>query len=550
MIFSKKNKVPSWIAQCSVPAIKNRFFHIDLKGPKIPFEVFSSLLEQLARWGINGVVVEYEHRIPFLPLPQQFPSHERYTESQIKFLNQKAKSLGIEWIPLVQTFGHVEYLSRLKGTENLFEDEQYPAQLCPSRKEVKKYIEQVIDYICYLHPDSKYIHIGQDETRQLGSCNTCRKKVKTPADRIDLYLEHAKFVWEHVLRHGKTPMLWADMIIGSGRVDILNRIDKRIILVPWDYISTGKSSKFVIYKGFRPAKAQFRNKFVDPEPVMRFANPGEFFEDLDRKDTMKIGVDSNTGYPLSYAQLRVLVNANRDLWSACGLYMSADMQFHANYIRGVLNPAGMCDFLISRKGEGIIATLWARGHSFAPVNAPWTTVLYNLVQFARISYSGKTSPEDFRKSSEEIACELDMPAMYDNFWTLDDICWIISSPSAQDRITTIKNVLALLERKKVSGCFGEGLKMSLEAEYLQSRIRSVIDECRYWYSTRDEMPVPLKNSMKTKLSETQREIKKFKGPMKNYYLKWVGDRKSFSLWWENLFNLDLQIAREAIKKFR
>lgn len=149
-VIQSKNKPPSWITRCQQPAIKNRFFHIDLKGPKIPLNVFLSLLEQVARWGINGVIVEYEHRLPYLPLPKQFPVYERYKESEIKILLEKAASLGIEWIPLVQTFGHVEYLSKVKGTENLFENPDYPSQLCPSKKIVRQYIQDLIIYAGFI----------------------------------------------------------------------------------------------------------------------------------------------------------------------------------------------------------------------------------------------------------------------------------------------------------------------------------------------------------------------------------------------------------------
>ncbi|MCM8828874.1 MAG: family 20 glycosylhydrolase [Candidatus Omnitrophica bacterium] len=550
MIFSEKNKLPLWRREISIPAIKNRFFHIDLKGPKIPFNVFSSLLQQIARWGINGVVVEYEHRIPYLVLSEQFPRHQRYTESQIKFLLEEAKSLGIEWVPLVQTFGHVEYLSRLKTTENLFENPKYPSQLCPSNSYVRKYIEELIDYVCYLHPESKYIHIGQDETRQLGLCDVCSKRMKKIGGKIELYLEHFMFVCDQVFKRGRIPVAWADMLIGNGRFDLIRKIDKRVVLIPWDYSSIGKTSKFVIYKGFRPSKKQFYNRYTDPEPILDFPDSGKFFEDLGSKEIKNIVMDEESGYPVSFAQVRLLAKTKRPLWAASGLYMSADMQLHANFVRGVLNPLGMCDILISLGGEGVLGTLWARGHSFAPVNAPWTTVLYNLVQFARVSYSGETKPEHFRKNAREIARELDMPEIYAGCWTFDDICWIISSASSRGKTTTIANVIDILEKENVSGCFGEGLALCLKAEYLQSMVRSVLDEARWWYSTRNEMPSDLKNGMKSRFLDASKESEKLKRHLQDYYLKWIGDKESFSLWWDNLFNLDMLLAKDVMKMFR
>ncbi|MCM8805334.1 MAG: family 20 glycosylhydrolase [Candidatus Omnitrophica bacterium] len=545
MIFSDKKNLPSWRVEFQVPAIKNRFLHIDLKGPKIPYRVFSHLLEQIARWGINGVIVEYEHRLPCLPLPHQFPEYERYTEKEIRTLIEKAKALGIEWIPLVQTFGHVEYLSRLKGTEILFENPQYPSQLCPSKKEVRKYIENLIDIICMLHPESKYIHVGQDETRQLGLCRQCSNKMKKLGGKIELYLEHVNFVWNEVFKHNKIPMAWADMFTGSGRLDLVRDIDKRVILVPWDYQSTGNTSKFVFYKGFRPAKKQFYHQYQEPGTILQFPENGKFFEDLDEKEITQIGMDENTGYPLSFSQLRLMATTGRKFYGACGLYMSADRAFHPDYIRGLLNPAGMCRAIIDYNGEGIIGTMWARGHSFAPINAPWTLALYNIVQFARVSWTGKTRPEDFRKATKEIASELDMPEIFDGQWTLDDILWMVSAKNSLN-----ENVFETIEKEKISGCFGEGLKRCLSAELLQHQLRYIIEEARWWYSTRDQMPVEMKKNMKKRMQLIMVKIEKLKKSLKKYYLKWVGDEKSFLLWWENLFTPDVTFVQCILKKFK
>ncbi|MGB9641798.1 MAG: DUF4838 domain-containing protein [Candidatus Ratteibacteria bacterium] len=547
MIFREKKQLPSWRTKFPEPAIKNRFFHIDMKGPKIPFDIFCGLLRQLARWGINGVVVEYEHRIPFLPLSHQFPVKERYTEQEIKALVELAKSLGLQWIPLIQTFGHVEYLSRLKGTEGLFENPEYPSQLCPSKKGVKDYLEKLIDYVCQLHPESQYIHAGQDETRQLGMCKQCSERMKKLGGKMELYLDHVNFVWEQIIRHNKIPMAWADMFIGNGRLDLVQKIDGRVILIPWDYTSAGKTSKFVIYKGYRPTRKQFYNRYVpEPEQPAAFVKDSQFFEDLEPEEIKKIGTDEMTGYPAGFAQLKLMANTGMPLWGACGLYVSADMPVGANYVRGLLNPACMCDFLIKNQGEGIIGTSWARGHSFAPINAPWTLVLYNIVQFAKSAWTGKIAPDDFKKSAEEIAFELDMPFNFGKYWTLDDILRMISPPKASN----LEGIYDIVKKENVSGCFGEGLKLSLMAECLQNKIRSIIEEARWWYSTRRQMPSPLKKDMKKRFSSAFKDVKLLKKPMKQYYLQWVGDKDSFNLWWDNLFTLDIMLARDVLKEFQ
>ncbi len=548
MIFSDKKNLPCWRKNFPQPAIKNRFFHIDLKGPKIPVNVFSLLLEQLARWGINGVVVEYEHRLPYLPLSRQFPLSERYKESEIRFLLEKAESLGIEWVPLVQTFGHVEYLSRLENSMELFENNRYPSQLCPSKMQVREYIRNLIDYICTLHPKSRYIHVGQDETHQLGFCPECSKRMKKLGGRMELYLEHAQFVWEEIFKHSRIPMSWGDMFVGHGRLDLIEKIDGRVILLPWDYDSIDETSRSVIYKGFRPSKKQFHNKYREPEPVLDFVRKGQFFEDLNSNEIENIGI-GETGYPFSCGQIRIMAKTGRPLWGTCAVYISADMQFHANYIRGFLNPVQMCNVIASLGGEGIIGTLWARGHSFAPINAPWTLSLYNIAQFAAASWTGKRCPEDLKKIRDEIANELDITSMFDGEWALDDILWIVSAPSAYSgiysKIKRLENILEMLKKQNISGCFGEGLKLVLQAENIQNNLRYILEEGRWWYSTRKEMPQVLKRDIKKRIHNLNGQIKKLRTPVEKYYLRWVGDKKSFNLWWENLFTLDMAVAKNV-----
>ena len=554
MLFRDKHGLPEWRMQCKEPAIRHRVLHIDLKGPKIPVEIFAHLLETLARWGINGVLVEYEHRIPQLPLSYQFPSYDRYTEKELGDLMVLAQQLGIEWIPLIQTFGHVEYLSRLKGTRELFENPVWANQLCPSKPETRQYLSKLIKYVCQIHPQSMRIHVGQDETHQLGSCPACKKRMDKLGGRMELYLDHAKWVWNEVFASGRIPMFWGDMLLGEGRIDLIAGIDERVIPLPWEYGTTGKTGRFVIYKGFRPVKAQFRNPYREGFLPYGPVKSGHYVEDLPAEDLEKIGgLDSETGYPRDCPQLRVMAKTGRPLWGTCAAYMSADMPFHANYIRGFLNPNQMAETLVELGGEGIIATMWARGHSFAPMNAPWTLVLFNIAQFAASSWTGKTSPEDLRKRAGGIASELDMPQKFEDGWILDDILWMVSGSNyaagSGAKLSTIPFVLDILKKAGVSGCFGEGLKLALAGEHIQNKLRFIQEECKWWYPTRKEMPAVLRNDMKKRLREALVEAQKLRGPFQRYYLKWVGDRKSFNVWWKGLFDLDSRISKDIVRLF-
>ena len=210
-LISHPSSLPSWRRNRARAALPERVVHVDLKGPKIPFSVFKKLLHLYARWGISGVLVEYEHRLPELPLSRQFPKADRYTRSEIVELTRLSRDLGLDYFPLVQTLGHVEYLRHLKGTAAMMENPSYPNQLCPSNPKTRAYLSRLVAYVCELHPHSPRINIGLDETHQLGHCPTCKRRAAKLGGKLELYLDHAKWMTAEVIRLGRKPMMWGDM---------------------------------------------------------------------------------------------------------------------------------------------------------------------------------------------------------------------------------------------------------------------------------------------------------------------------------------------------
>ena len=88
-------------------------------------------------------------------------------------------------IPLIQSFGHLEYFLKLQQYRHLREVDEFPQAICPSRDEPFKLVTQIIDQVMAMFPDSKYLHIGCDEVYHIGMCDRCKNK-----DHDDLFLTH------------------------------------------------------------------------------------------------------------------------------------------------------------------------------------------------------------------------------------------------------------------------------------------------------------------------------------------------------------------------
>ena len=86
-----------------------------------------------------------------------------YSLQDISALLQAAKDNNLGVIPLVQTFGHLEFVLKLEQFKNMREEPAYPQSLCPSLGKAVDMVRTMVTQIMEIHKDSTHIHIGCDE---------------------------------------------------------------------------------------------------------------------------------------------------------------------------------------------------------------------------------------------------------------------------------------------------------------------------------------------------------------------------------------------------
>ncbi|CAB3398240.1 unnamed protein product [Caenorhabditis bovis] len=223
---------------------ENVVVHFDLKGapPKVAY--FVDLLKLAAKGGASGILLEWEDMFPWSGELEKFKNTDAYSMKDVETILNTASSLGLDIIPLVQTFGHLEWILKYEETRKYRENDAYPQVLCLGNQEGVNLIKEALRQVIETHKKYgiTFMHIGADEAFEFGVCAESREWIsKNIADggKQLLALAHLKNIAEFVKKTAgdeTTVLAWHDML-----KDFDTRLIKKLELgkviepVVWDY---------------------------------------------------------------------------------------------------------------------------------------------------------------------------------------------------------------------------------------------------------------------------------------------------------------------------
>lgn len=211
-------------------AFKIRGFLLDLRVEVMTMDALKKTAQQLSQLGINALIMEYTAAFPYVK-HATITGKNSYNREEIKDFVSYCDQLGIDVIPLQENLGHAQYILCHERYAHLRVQSNIISQIDPLNKEAIPLFKDLIEDMISLHP-SKYIHLGGDETRHLFD-----KKYKAYINKngvSKLYAQYMKQICEIAINKGKTPILWADMILQYPEAVKDLPIDK-IIFINWIY---------------------------------------------------------------------------------------------------------------------------------------------------------------------------------------------------------------------------------------------------------------------------------------------------------------------------
>ncbi|KAJ0016265.1 hypothetical protein NQD34_014555 [Periophthalmus magnuspinnatus] len=194
-----------------------KLVHLDLKGAPPRINYLLKLIDLFAELGADGLLVEYEDMFPYEEELKmlQASTQPAYSKEEVMSIQEAAKAKGLEVVPLIQTFGHMEFVLKQDCLRDLREVDHCLGTLSPHRDRPLQLVMHMLRQVIDLHPGITTLHIGADEVYLLGEGEESRRWLRTSGRSVEqLFLSHVtavaravKTAWPHL-----TVLMWDDMM--------------------------------------------------------------------------------------------------------------------------------------------------------------------------------------------------------------------------------------------------------------------------------------------------------------------------------------------------
>jgi len=212
------------------PAMRYRGFHDDLsRGPVPTLDFQKKQMRTLAAYKVNVYSPYFEHTLLYPSNPIIDPPGGAMTPDQVRELVAYAGRYHIDVIPEQEAFGHLHHMLKYEIYSPLAET-PHGHVLAPGQPGSLPLIRQFFAEIDSLFP-SKFIHLGADETFELGRGQTAER---VHAEGIGpVYLDFLKQIEAALRPTGKRFLFWGDVAMNSP--DLVKTLPKSLVPVAWTY---------------------------------------------------------------------------------------------------------------------------------------------------------------------------------------------------------------------------------------------------------------------------------------------------------------------------
>ena len=184
------------------PLLAYRSIHLDVKHHLEKPEYYFELIDQLAKYKINGIIAEVEDKIAYERHPL-IGSADAMTIEQWQNLSAYANDRNISISPLIQGLGHASFILKHEKYAHLRDDPESDWAFNPLDPQTYEVQFNLYREAIKATPNGKYLHIGGDEVHTTGR--------NSGQSALELQLFWLNKVCAFAAENNRIPIFWDDM---------------------------------------------------------------------------------------------------------------------------------------------------------------------------------------------------------------------------------------------------------------------------------------------------------------------------------------------------
>ncbi|MBL7698496.1 MAG: beta-N-acetylhexosaminidase [Chitinophagaceae bacterium] len=302
------------------PDTKVRAVHYDTKHHQDNSEYVESFIRTLAKYKINMLVWEWEDKFAY-PSHPEIGAPGAFTMEEMQAFTRFAKKYHVQIVPLVQGLGHVSFILKWPQYASLREIQASNFEFCPLKKGSYDLLFDLWQDAIKATPGSSYIHIGSDETYELGECEQCKKKMEE-IGKSGLYHLFVGNSAKHLQQQNRKVMVWeGPMNWTRGKNESYKIVPQKGIVLTEEYgfeTDDFKYAKQAISMGY-PVFA------YDPNPGIEPLFLPYFFKKTDEGERKMGHLENSHHFLTSRMNKGIFEGVIRTSWDDSGLPIQAWM---------------------------------------------------------------------------------------------------------------------------------------------------------------------------------------------------------------------------------
>ena len=184
------------------PLLSYRAIQLDVKHHREKKDYYYKIIDKLARYKINAIILELEDKIKYERQPL-IGSEDALTIAEWKDLSNYAQDRNIEISPLVQGLGHASFILKHDQYKELRDDPTNDWAFNPLDPRTYEVQYDLYRDAIAATPHGRYLHVGGDEVHTTG-----RGSGKSA---LELQLTWLNKVCKFAEEHNRIPIFWDDM---------------------------------------------------------------------------------------------------------------------------------------------------------------------------------------------------------------------------------------------------------------------------------------------------------------------------------------------------